>query len=54
LNTKRVGQILKESREDKKLSVKDVAKETNIAAKYIIALETEDYSQFPAETFGVI
>ncbi|TGL63856.1 helix-turn-helix domain-containing protein [Leptospira ognonensis] len=53
MNTKRVGQILKESREDKKLSVKDVAKETNIAAKYIIALETEDYSQFPAETFAL-
>lgn len=53
MNTKRVGQILRESREDKKLSVKDVAKETNIAAKYIIALETEDYSQFPAETFAL-
>jgi transcriptional regulator with XRE-family HTH domain len=53
LNTKRVGQILRESREEKKLSVKDVAKETNIAAKYIIALETEDYSQFPAETFAL-
>ncbi|MDF3820285.1 DUF4115 domain-containing protein [Leptospira sp. 96542] len=53
MNTKRVGQILREAREDKKLSVKDVAKETNIAAKYIIALETEDYSQFPAETFAL-
>ncbi|GBF49525.1 transcriptional regulator [Leptospira ryugenii] len=53
MNTKRVGQILKESREERKLSVKDVAKETNIAAKYIIALETEDYSQFPAETFAL-
>lgn len=53
MNTKRVGQILRESREEKKLSVKDVAKETNIAAKYIIALETEDYSQFPAETFAL-
>ncbi|EMY69969.1 helix-turn-helix domain-containing protein [Leptospira vanthielii] len=53
MNTKRVGQIIREAREDKKLSVKDVAKETNIAAKYIIALETEDYSQFPAETFAL-
>ncbi|TGN20068.1 helix-turn-helix domain-containing protein [Leptospira idonii] len=53
MNTKRVGQIIREAREEKKLSVKDVAKETNIAAKYIIALETEDYSQFPAETFAL-
>ncbi|WP_411822275.1 helix-turn-helix domain-containing protein [Leptospira sp. 'Mane'] len=53
MNTKRVGQIIKEAREEKKLSVKDVAKDTNIAAKYIIALETEDYSQFPAETFAL-
>ncbi len=53
LNTKRVGQILKEAREERKLTVKDVSKETNIATKYIIALETEDYSQFPAETFAL-
>jgi transcriptional regulator with XRE-family HTH domain len=53
LNQKRVGQILKEAREERKLTVKDVAKDTNIAHKYIIALETEDYSQFPAETFAL-
>lgn len=53
MNTKRVGQILREAREEKKLTVKDVSKETNIAVKYIIALETEDYSQFPAETFAL-
>jgi len=53
LNQKRVGQILREAREEKKLSVKDVSKDTNIAMKYIIALETEDYSQFPAETFAL-
>ncbi|EMY77136.1 DNA-binding helix-turn-helix protein [Leptospira weilii serovar Ranarum str. ICFT] len=51
MNQKRVGQILREAREEKKLSVKDVAKETNISVKYILALETEDYSQFPGETF---
>lgn len=53
MNQKRVGQILKEAREERKLTVKDVSKETNIAIKYIIALETEDYSQFPAETFAL-
>lgn len=50
---KRVGQILREAREDRKLSIKDVAKDTNIAARYILALETEDYTQFPAETFAL-
>jgi cytoskeletal protein RodZ len=53
MSQKRVGQILKEAREEKKLTVKEVSKETNIAIKYIIALETEDYSQFPAETFAL-
>lgn len=53
MNQKRVGQILKETREEKKLSVRDVSKDTNIAMKYIVALETEDYSQFPAETFAL-
>lgn len=33
LNQKRVGQILKEARE-KKLTVKEVAKDTNISVKY--------------------
>lgn len=53
MNQKRVGQILREAREEKKLTIKDVSRDTNIAAKYIIALETEDYSQFPAETFAM-
>lgn len=53
MNQKRVGQILKEAREERKLTIKDVSKDTNIALKYIIALETEDYSQFPAETFAL-
>ena len=52
MNTyKRVGQILREAREERKLTVRDVSKETNIALKFILALENEDYSQFPAETF---
>lgn len=53
LNQKRVGQILREAREEKKLTVKDVSKDTNISVKYILALETEDYAQFPGETFTV-
>lgn len=54
MNTfKRVGQILRESREERNLSVRDVSKDTNIAMKFILALENEDYSQFPAETFVI-
>jgi transcriptional regulator with XRE-family HTH domain len=48
---KRVGAILKESRESRKLSVRDVARETNMTPRYIEALEAEDYSQFPGETY---
>jgi cytoskeletal protein RodZ len=49
----RVGQILKSAREEKKLTIRDVSKEINIPLKYIIALENEDYSQFPAETYTI-
>lgn len=50
--SKRVGVILKEAREKRKLSIKDVAKETNITAKYVEALENEDFSQFPGDTYA--
>lgn len=49
--SKRVGTILKEAREERKLSVKEVGRETNITPKYIDALENEDYAQFPGETY---
>lgn len=51
--TKRVGAILREAREARKLTVKDVARETNITPRYIEALEGEDYSQFPGETYAL-
>ena len=50
---KRVGTYLKEAREARKLSIKDVARQTNITPKYIEALENEDYSQFPGETYAL-
>ncbi len=53
MEQKRVGQILKEAREAKKLAVRDVAKETKISVKFILALENEDYAQFPGETFAL-
>lgn len=51
--SKRVGAILREAREQRKLSIKDVARETNITPKYIEALEAEDYSHFPGETYAL-
>lgn len=51
--SKRLGTILKEARETRKLAVRDVARETNMIPRYITALENEDYSQFPGETYAL-
>ncbi|MCB1327583.1 MAG: helix-turn-helix domain-containing protein [Spirochaetales bacterium] len=51
--SKRVGAILREAREAKKLTVKEVARETNMTPRYIEALEVEDFSQFPGETYAL-
>jgi cytoskeletal protein RodZ len=49
--TKNIGGRLKTERENKGLSIDDVARDINMARKYIIALEAEDFPQFPAETY---
>ncbi len=46
-----IGDRLKKVREDKGYSVEQVSRETNIARKYLRALENEDYSDFPGETY---
>ena len=51
--SKRLGTILKEAREGRKLAVRDVARETNMIPRYILALENEDYSVFPGETYAL-
>ncbi len=51
--SKRLGTILKEAREGRKLAVRDVARETNMIPRYIHALENEDYSVFPGETYAL-
>lgn len=43
--------MLREAREDGKLSIRDVADKTKIVPKYIDALENEDYTKFPGETY---
>ena len=46
-----IGDRLKKVREEKGYSIEQVSRETNIARKYLRALEDEDYSVFPGETY---
>ncbi len=50
---RRIGAILQEARKSRKLTIRDVAEETNISARYIEALENEDFNQFPGETYAL-
>ncbi|MGL4369249.1 MAG: helix-turn-helix domain-containing protein [Spirochaetota bacterium] len=46
-----IGEKLRSAREAKKLSIREVAKDTNIAPRYIEALEAEEFDRFPGETY---
>ena len=46
-----LGEYLKTQREAKGLTINEAAAETNIAKKYIEALETDEYGFFPAEMY---
>ena len=46
-----LGEKLKSTREAKGLSYDYVGRETNIARRYLEALETEDFSKFPGEPY---
>ncbi|MDR1211539.1 MAG: helix-turn-helix domain-containing protein [Spirochaetaceae bacterium] len=45
------GEKLRSARESKGLDFEYVGRETNIARRYLEALETEDFSQFPGEPY---
>jgi len=45
------GETLRNSREKKGYSIEQVARDTNIAKKFLIALEEEDFSIFPGEPY---
>jgi cytoskeleton protein RodZ len=45
------GEKLREVRESKKYTIEQVARETRISRRYIEALEKEDFSAFPGETY---
>jgi len=46
-----IGEKLRQTRESKKLSLKDVSLETNLAPTFIEALEQEEFDKFPSETY---
>ncbi|WP_417909613.1 helix-turn-helix domain-containing protein [Candidatus Electronema sp. PJ] len=46
-----VGTMLRQLRKEKGLSIRDVAKETNISASNLVAIEHENYADLPATTF---
>lgn len=49
---KTIGQILKQARENKKMSVSDIAHSTKAMVKHIEALEADDFSFFPAPIYA--
>ena len=46
-----IGEKLRQERESKKLTIKNVVSDTNMAPTYIEALEDEDFDKFPSETY---
>jgi transcriptional regulator with XRE-family HTH domain len=46
-----IGEKLKQARESKKLTIKNVVIDTNMSPVYIEALEKEDFDKFPSETY---
>jgi cytoskeletal protein RodZ len=48
---KTIGEILRAAREEKRLSVEQVNRETKISTQTISALEADDFEGFPSETY---
>ncbi len=51
--TAKVGKIFKDARLEKSLSLSEVSTEAVINVEYIRAIESGDYSIFPARTYTV-
>lgn len=47
-----VGQVLKETRESKNLSLDEVAKATKIQKKYLTAIESDDLRSIPSQAYA--
>ena len=48
-----IGEILRKKREEKDCSIEQVARDTNIANRFLMALESEDFTVFPGEPYLV-
>ena len=48
-----IGDKLRQKREELSLSIDQVARDTNIAKAYLVALENEKFEEFPGETYLV-
>ncbi len=46
-----VGAMLRQLRQEKGITIRDAAKETNISASNLVAIEHENYTDLPANTF---
>lgn len=46
-----VGQLLRQLRKEKGLSLQDIASETNISVSNLVSIENEAYDALPADTF---
>ena len=45
------GEKLRNAREKANYSIEQIARDTHISKRYLIALEDEDFSVFPGETY---
>lgn len=48
-----IGKFLRESREQRGLTIDHVSRETNISRQYLVALEEDRYEDFPAEPYVI-
>lgn len=48
---KTIGEILRAAREDKKLTIEQVNRETRISVQTLRSLERDDFGAFPSETY---
>lgn len=46
-----IGKFLKDKRNEKKISIDQICRETNISKRYLEALEADDFALFPGETY---
>jgi cytoskeletal protein RodZ len=51
IQQKRIGDLLKEKRKERNLTIEQIAEITKIRAEYLRALEESDYKSFPSEVY---